>query len=116
MGTAPTALQWLNVLINVLLPIVVAVVTSRTADGAAKALTLLVLSAIAGLGTSALAAMNAGQAFDWSQAGFTTLVGFVIAVASHFGVWKPAALTGSAGVIQLRMPGGLGGARSDRAA
>lgn len=113
MGTTISAAQWLNVLINVLLPILVAVLTSRVADGAVKALVLLVLSAVSGFLVAWLDAVNLGVAFDMSQAGFTVVVGLVMAIAAHFGVWKPTGVTGSAGVIQLRMPGGIGGSRRD---
>lgn len=108
-NTAPTWLQWLNVIINVLLPIVVALVTSRVADGAVKALVLLVLSAATGLLTSWYAAADAGVAFDLNAAAFTTMTGLVVAIAAHFGVWKPTGVTGSGGVVQLRAPAGIGG-------
>lgn len=111
MGTAPNWSQWLNVLINVLLPIVVAVVTSRAADGSVKALVLLVLSAASGFLTSWWGAVDAGQAFDLSQAGFTAVTGLVIAIAAHFGVWKPNGVTGSGGFVQQAMPAGMGGSR-----
>jgi hypothetical protein len=109
MGSDITASQWLSLAINVLLPIVVALVTSRVADGAVKALVLLVLSALATYLVAILASVEAGTAVDWSQTTFTALVGLVVAVSSHFGVWKPTGLTGSDGVIQRKAPAGLGG-------
>lgn len=109
LGSDISATQWLSLVINVLLPIVVAVVTSRVADGAVKALVLLVLSALASYLVAILASVQAGTAVDWSQTTFTALVGLVVAVAGHFGIWKPTGLTGSAGLIQSRMPGGIGG-------
>lgn len=116
MGTTISAAQWLNVLINVLLPIVVAVLTSRVADGAFKALVLLVLSAVSGFLVSWLSAVDNAVAFDMSQAGFTALTGLIVAVAAHFGVWKPVGVTGSAGVVQLAIPRGMGGRHEQRAA
>ena len=113
-NTAPTWPQWLNVIINVLLPIVVALVTSRVADGAVKALVLLVLSAASSLLTSWYAAADAGVAFDLIQALNTTVTGLVIAIAAHFGVWKPTGVTGSGGVVQLKAPAGIGGRHAQR--
>lgn len=114
MGAGITASEWLTFVINVGLPIVVAAVTSRFADGAVKALVLLGLSALSGLLVGVLAAVNAGQAVDWSHVLFTAAVGYVMAVASHFGLWKPVALTGSNGVIQMKAPAGIGGRHARR--
>jgi hypothetical protein len=109
MGIAISTSQWLNVLVNAVLPIVVAIVTSKVAGGAVKALTLLILSAVSGFLVSWLAALDAGEPFSLSAAGFTALMGLVIAVAAHFGLWKPTGVTGSDGVVQTRLSGGIGG-------
>lgn len=109
MGSSLTWVQVLSVTVSVLLPILVALVTARVADGAVKALVLLLLAAVTGLLTAWLDAYHAGQAFDLLQAGFDTLVAFVIATAAHFGLWKPTSVTGSAGVVQVAVPGGVGG-------
>ena len=106
-----TLAQWLNLGVNTLLPIVVAVVTARVAHPGVKAVTLLVLSAISGFGVSWLDTVNAGAPFDASQAGFTAVTGFIIAVASHFGLWKPAAVTGSQGRVASALPRGIGAPR-----
>ena len=111
-GTTISGAQWLNLAVNVLLPIVVALVTSRAASGSVKAVTLLALSAVSGLLTSWLAAAEAGAPFDISQAGFTVVTGFVVAVAAHFGAWKPAGVTGASGRVQLAVPAGVGGRRA----
>lgn len=97
MGTTISAAQWLNLGVNVLLPIVVAVITTRAASGAVKALALLILSALSGFLIAWLDAVNSAQAFDLSQAGFTAVTGLVIAIAAHFGVWKPVGASGSSG-------------------
>jgi phosphate/sulfate permease len=96
-------------IINTALPLVVALVTSRFADGAVKALVLLALSALSGLLVGVLAAVNAGAPVDWSHVLFAAVVGYVVAVASHFGLWKPTGVTGSNGVIQTKAPAGMGG-------
>jgi hypothetical protein len=107
-GSTISLAQWINTGVNVLLPILVALVTARLADGHVKALALLALSAASGFLASWLDALNGSTAFDWSQAGFTVVTGFVVAVAAHFGLWKPAGVTGSSGAVASAVPGGLG--------
>lgn len=109
MGSDITASQWLSLAINVVLPIVVALVTSRVAGGAVKALVLLVLSALASYLVAILASVDAGSPVDWSQTTFTALVGLVVAVSTHFGVWKPTGVTGSDGLVQRSVSAGIGG-------
>lgn len=109
MGTSISNAQWLNVAINVVLPAVVALVTARLAHPGLKAVLLLFLSAVSGFLVSALAAVDSGVGFDWSQAGFTVLSGFAVAVLAHFGLLKPMSITGAQGSIQTSMPGGVGG-------
>lgn len=108
MGITVSGAQWLNLLINLFLPAVVAWVTARNASAQLKSILLALLSALSGFLVSWLDALNNLLPFDWSQAGFTVLTGFLFAVAFHFGLLKPAGLTGSEGSIQLRVPGGLG--------
>lgn len=107
-GFAPSPEQWLNVTINLVLPIVVAVVTKRTADGALKALTLLILSAVSGYLVVILAAYQHGVQPDLGYATWTALLGLIVAIGSHFGLLKPVGITGSAGWVQTRLPGGMG--------
>jgi hypothetical protein len=97
MGTTISSAQWLNLGVNVLLPILVAVITTRAASGAIKALALLILSAASGFLIAWLDAVNHALAFDFSQAGFTAVTGLVVAIAGHFGFWKPVGATGSDG-------------------
>lgn len=111
MGIAPTLMQWLNVAINVVLPIVVAVITNRAAEGWVKAVTLLILSALSGFGLSVVEAYQAGAVADLGQSAFNALIGLVIAVAVHFGVWKPAGVTGADGAVQRGLPAGFGARR-----
>lgn len=115
MGITISSAQWLNVAINIVLPIVVALVTARLAHPGLKAVLLLFLSAVSGFLVSALAAVNNGVGFDWSQAGFTVLSGFTAAVLAHFGLLKPMSITGDQGSIQKSVPGGVGGPRTPAA-
>jgi hypothetical protein len=90
-----TLAQLISLVVGTLLPIVVALVTDRAASGAAKALTLLALSAVSSFLSAWLVALNTGYAFDWSQTAFGVLVTFIVAVATHFGLWKPVGASGS---------------------
>jgi len=107
-GLTISAAQWLNVAINLVLPALVALVTARLASGGLKAVVLLLLSAISGFLVSWLDAYTNAWVFDWSQAGFTMLIGFAVAVLAHFGLLQPLAITGKDGGIQRALPGGLG--------
>ncbi|MGL5910164.1 MAG: hypothetical protein ACRCZP_09185 [Phycicoccus sp.] len=107
-GTITTA-QAVGLAVSTLLPILVSLVTARAAESSTKALVLLALAAVSGLLTQWLAALEVGAAFDWSQAALTVLSGYIVAVASHFGLWKPTGVTGSVGVVAARVPGGIGG-------
>jgi len=99
---APTLLQ---ILVATVLPMLVALVTSRIAAPSVKALTLIVLSAIGGWLTELQAS---GGTFVLRNAIVTTVTTLVVAIASHFGIWKPLRITGSGGVIQGVVPIGIG--------
>lgn len=109
MGSSVEWIRWLAVAVNVVLPILVALVTARVAGGTVKALLLLVLASLSALLTTVLDLTIAGEPVNLSQLVFDALVAFAIAVAAHFGLWKPVNITGSTGVIQLKVPAGVGG-------
>jgi hypothetical protein len=90
-----TLAQLITTLVGTLLPILVAVITDRAASGAAKAITLLALAAVSSFLSAWLVALNGGAPFDFAQAAYGVLITFVVAVATHFGLWKPAGASGS---------------------
>jgi hypothetical protein len=90
---------WLTMIIAVVLPALVALVTKQIASANVKAVLLLLLSAIAGTATSVQA--NGGT-FDLKDAAVATILTFVIAVGSHFGILKPLSITGTEGAIQRK--------------
>lgn len=98
---------WLTFTIGTAIPIVVALVTSRLATGAVKAIALLFLSALNGWLTSLLATNGT---FQLKAAVIGFFVSFVTAVASHYGLLNTNALgiTGRDGVIQKNIQGGIG--------
>lgn len=109
-NVAPTVL---TLLVGFLLPAVVAFVTKRWADSWYKAIVLLFLSVIAGWLTELQA--NGGTFKLWPTV-VNILVTFATAVISHFGLLQPTHVTGSDGIIQLSVPGGIGTERRNVAA
>lgn len=96
---------WLTLVSGVVLPMIVAFVTHRLADGAVKTLTLVLFSVIAG--AVAEIVQNDGRFELWSTIGNIVLA-FGTAVIAHFGLLKPTNVTGTNGVIQIKVPGGIG--------
>lgn len=90
-----TLAQLVSLMAGTLLPILVAVITDRAASGAVKAVTLLALAAVSSFLSAWLIAINTAASFDFSQAAFGVLTTFIVAVASHFGFWKPIGASGS---------------------
>lgn len=90
-------IQILSLILGVVLPILVGLVTTRATDAGAKAVLLALLAAASGFGTELLDALANSGAFDWGSAGLSWLGTFLVAVATHFGLWKP---TGVSGFVQ----------------
>lgn len=91
-------------LVGAVLPAVVALLAHVKASKQVKALVLLVLSTAAGIVVPALSLPR----LSWTSVGLSVLTAEVTAIASHFGLLKPAGLTGSAGVIARNVPAGVG--------
>lgn len=93
----------LNVVVGVILPLLVALVTHRVAAEWLKSLILLALSVLGGLLTTVTV-----DTFHWKGFLLAFAVQFGTAVTSHFGALKPLGITGSTGVVQTKLPGGVG--------
>lgn len=89
--------QLLNILLAVVFPVAVGFVTTRVTRPGAKAVLLATISLASGLVSSLLAAVLAGVAFDIIGALLTGLAVWIIAVATHYGFWRP---TGVADAVQ----------------
>lgn len=98
-----TTLLWL--VATVLMPLVVGLVTNYQMHAGIKAVLLLLFSAVNGVVTEALAA---GDGFNWSAALQQSVVAFIVAVAVHFGVWKPV------GAADAATQAGVKGTNLDR--
>ncbi|MDY7542588.1 MULTISPECIES: hypothetical protein [unclassified Cryobacterium] len=87
-------LLWL--LIAVILPILVGLVTTKETSPGRKAIYLAGLALVAGLLAQLLAAIQAGTTYDLFTGLVQGLGTFLIAVALHFGLWKPTGIADAA--------------------
>ena len=99
-ATGLSSIQILSLFIGVFIPILVDVVTKRLAHPAVKAAMLVLLAGLSGFLTEWMGAEQADVAFNWTAALLTWLVTFVTGVATFYGFWKPAGISGSAGKVQ----------------
>jgi hypothetical protein len=89
---------WLGLVITFVLPLLVGVVTTHVTNGSVQAVLLLAFSSINGFLVEYGAPHPDG--YSVGSAVVFALVGFVMAVAAHFGLWKP---TGVARTVQQRV-------------
>lgn len=119
-------LDWVQVLtfvVAIFLPLLVGLVTKVVTHPGTRATLLALLSAILGFLSALLNALVSGDDFNVGAALVTWLGIFVVAVATHFGIWKPvgasdaakAALGGTTGPEQYALadPVGDGTAAGD---
>lgn len=110
-GTPPGGIitipdMWLTFLVAAGLPVLVGFVKARFASSRVGALLLLALSVIAGWLTSLQAT---GGSFEPKAALTAIFISFVTAAGFHYGFLKPTGITGSEGVVQRAVSGGVGG-------
>jgi len=95
----PVRVQLWSLLVGVVLPIVVGLVTKVTTSASTKAVALAFLAAVSGFVSEMLAS---GDAFQWSTALITWAATFMVAVAVHFGLWKPTGAASAAQKVGVR--------------
>jgi hypothetical protein len=83
----------LSLLITIVLPLLVGVVTTRVTSANIKAVLLLALVAIKTFIEALIAADQAGIALAFVPFLMNLVLNFIIAVAIHFGLWKPSGLS-----------------------
>jgi hypothetical protein len=86
----------LTLIVTVILPILTGFVTTRMTSPGKKAVVLALLSAITGFGAELLNALANHLAYNVFTGLLTFLTAFLIAVALHFGFWKPVGVSGAA--------------------
>lgn len=91
--------SWIGVLtlvVTVVLPIITGLITTRVTGSGVKAVVLALLSAITGFGSELLNALVTATPYDVFTGLLTAFTAFLIAVAMHFGLWKPTGVSAKA--------------------
>ncbi len=95
----------IGLLVSTILPILVGLVTTRVTNGGIKAVVLAGLAAITGLLTELLASIQAGTTYDLGSGLILALTAFLVAVAMHFGLWKPTTVAEKAQSVLVTAKG-----------
>lgn len=82
-----------NLLAGVVFPLLVGLVTTRATDPGLKAIYLAALSVVTNLATEVGNALQNDQPYNLGLALLAGLTTFVIAVSTHYGLWKPTGVT-----------------------
>lgn len=89
-------IAFLTLCVTVLLPVLVGLVTKASTSSALKAVLLAVLSAITGVASALIQANEDDLSVDLYPLALSAVSVFVIAVAIHYGLWKPTLVTAAA--------------------
>lgn len=92
MNTTLSAVDLVNVVVGVLLPLLVGLVTRTVTNGNVKAVLLLILS---GVSSVLVEWLHRDGTWDWGRVILAAIVTFVVGVATHYGFWKPTNTTPS---------------------
>jgi small basic protein len=94
----------LALLVQFVLPLIVGLVTRPSTPGRVQAVLLLALTAVTQFLTEWLDNVRAEDAgaFDWRTVAWNIVLGFVIAVATHYGLWRPTGATSKALAVGAR--------------
>lgn len=96
-GFDPTSVSGaLSLAIAVALPILVGLLTRQSTPAGVKAVALLGFAAVKAFLEAWLAAANSATPFLWTAVAISVVVNFLIAVAVHFGLWKPTGVSAAA--------------------
>lgn len=89
-GSSPNV-QIVALVINVFMPLVVGLVTKRVTSSGLKA---ILLAGITGGVSFVTELVKEESNFSLGTALLTWMLGFVVAVGVHFGLWRPTAIAG----------------------
>ena len=87
----------LTIIIGTILPILVALVTTRVTSSAVKAWLLTTFTLVSTVLQSLLASHVSGIPFELGAILLTAIQQFIVSIAIYYGLWKP---TGIAGAVQ----------------
>ncbi|ACY35933.1 hypothetical protein CMP1-37 [Clavibacter phage CMP1] len=93
----PSWIQLISLLTGLVLPLLVGLVTTKVVSAGKKAVLLAVLAFVASILTELLSAIQAGEVFDLAASLYLGIQTLVVAVAIHYGLWKP---TGASAALQ----------------
>jgi len=93
----PTAAGIFSLILTILLPLIVAVITTRVTSGGVKFVLLLLVVAVKTTVEALIANGSDYIHFAWIPFLMNLGINLGIAIAAHFGVWKP---TGTSARIQ----------------
>lgn len=93
MNVALDRAYWIGLAVSVVLPVLVGLVTTRVTSPGTKGVLLLALSTVDGL---LVEIANPGPGVDLGTTAILALVAFGTGVLTHFGLWKPAGVSGKA--------------------
>lgn len=85
--------QIFTLLAAVIFPLLVGLVTKRETNPGRKAVLLAGLSVLISLSTELAAALQSGEVYNLGMALLTGLGSFLVAVAMHYGLWKPTGVS-----------------------
>lgn len=88
--------QVITLLVAVIFPVLVGLVTTRVTEPGRKAMFLAGLTVLAGLGSELTAALTNQTPYNLGAALLTAFGAFIVAVAMHYGLWKPTGVAGRA--------------------
>jgi hypothetical protein len=91
--------QWLNICVSLLLPLLVGVLTKATWNRNLKAVLLLLVAAISAGLTDLI---TAGTLENWKTVLGQTAINWLIAVATHYHVWKPTGVAAEVASIGVK--------------
>lgn len=96
-----TTQMLVTVLIGLIGPIAVGLVTKTSTSSAVKAVLLLTIAALVGVGQGFIDT-PAGEVWNWQIAVFNAAVAWVAAVSTHFGLYKPTGVSDAAQKLLIR--------------
>ena len=89
-------LELLTLAVGFAAPVLVGLVTKGSWPASLKAVLLLAISGAVGVLSAAIDAGGFGPSFDAETVAFNAAVAWVIGVATHFGLYKPAGIADAA--------------------
>jgi hypothetical protein len=89
--TSAHQVQLFSLILGVILPLIVALVTTRVTSPSTKAWLLAGLSAVTGFLTEYAHSIGSGS-FDWMAALIAWLGTFLVAVGTYYGLWQHTAV------------------------